>query len=472
MDHCSCNLATINLFFNQNIQNSLEFVVEITMPTVKIESKIDSGGFGEVFRATIVEDGRKVAAKRLAKPYSYEDAKRFNREVRIMESLDHPNIIRVLFSNLETDPPIFIMPLAEGNLLEILPDLRQNEERRIFIFQQILAGMQYAHESGVIHRDLKPQNILVFESGRIQIADFGSGRFISRDLTTLTMQGDQLGTLFYSSPEQLSDFSAADIRSDIYTLGKILYQMLTSRPVFPVLNFTGLEGRYVYMIQKCIDDDPEKRYQSVKELSDDFFLLTQKEFNVESPTSIAQKLIVEIVDPFNETADSTGTEALIKLFLEYTENEDLYINILPNLPIEILRKIITLNLYSFLTIIQTYDIFVSVNLPFSYCDTAANFYYRVFYMLENFPIKKMILQRLLAMGYSHNRWHVRDVLAAIVQDTKDIGLARLALDAFRVDTEATKWSLAAIDTEKLHPLLRDGIHQLITEVEDDNEIPF
>lgn len=442
------------------------------MPTVKIESKIDSGGFGEVFVAIMLDDNRRVAAKRLAKPYTLEDAKRFSREVRIMEKLDHPNIIRVLFSNLELDPPIFIMPLAESNLFQILPDLRQNEERRINIFQQILAGLQYAHESGVIHRDLKPQNILVFKNDRVQIADFGSGRFISRDSTTLTIQGDQMGTILYASPEQLADLSSADVRSDIYSLGKILYQMLTSRPIFPIINLTGLEGKYVYVIQKCIDDNPENRYQTVKELSDDFILLTQKEFNIESPTAIAQKLLGEIVDPFIETADSTGTDALIKLFLEYPDNEDLYIHILPNLPIEILIKMISMQPNSFLTIFRTYDVLVSKKLPFSYCDTVGNFYYKIFNLLENFIFKKMILERLLVMGYTHNRWHVRDVLAEIVHSIKDIGLARLALDAFRIDVEATKWSIAAINMEKIHPLLRDGIRQIDTIVEDDFEIPF
>jgi len=381
------------------------------MSTIKLESKINSGGFGEVFRATIVDDGRKVAVKRLLKPYSADDVKRFGREVRIMSKLDHPNIIKVLFSILDADPPVFVMPLAEGNLNEILPDLRQNEERLKFIFQQILEEVQYAHESGVIHRDMKPQNVLIMKGDRVAITDFGIGKFLIRDTTTLTMQGDQFGTIAYAAPEQLADFSQADSRSDIYALGKILYQMLTSRPVFPIPNLTGLEGKYVYIIQKCIDNDPDKRYQLVSELIADFQLLTQKEFNVESPTQLAQKMVGEIVDPFSDAVNSKGLGELTKLFLENPDNEDLYRDVLPKMPSEIISKLIISHNTSFLNIIQAYDGYISGNLPFAYCDTVARFYEKIFWEVDNYGVKKLVFSRLLDMGCSHNRFYVRDVMA-------------------------------------------------------------
>jgi len=442
------------------------------MSTIKLDSKINSGGFGEVFRATIVDDGRKVAVKRLLKPYTVDDVKRFGREVRIMSKLDHPNIIKVLFSNLDNDPPVFVMPLAEGNLNEILEELRQNEERRRFIFQQILEGVQYAHESGVIHRDIKPQNILIMKGDRVAITDFGIGRFLIRDTTTLTMQGDQFGTIAYAAPEQLADFSQTDSRSDIYALGKILYQMLSSRPVFPILNLTGLEGKYVYIIQKCIDNDPNKRYQTVGELIADFQLLTQKEFNIESPTQLAQKMIGEIVDPFSEAVDSKGLVELAKIFLENPDNEDLYLEVLPKMPDEIISKLIISHNTSFISILQTYDGYVSGNLAFSYCDTVARFYEKVFWQVDNFQVKRMVLSRLLDMGHSHNRYYVRDVMAKVIHEIKDVGLARLALDVYRNNTPAAQWSSAAINLDKVHPLIRDGIREINKPADEDTEIFF
>jgi serine/threonine protein kinase len=442
------------------------------MSTIRLDSKINSGGFGEVFRATIVDDGRKVAVKRLLKPYSSDDVKRFGREVRIMEKLDHPNIIKVLRSNLDADPPVFVMPLAECNLNDILPDLRQNEERRRFIFQQILEGMQYAHESGVIHRDIKPQNILIMKGDRIAITDFGIGRFLVRDTTTLTMQGDQFGTIAYAAPEQLADFSQTDVRSDIYALGKILYQMLSSRPVFPILNLTGLEGKYVYIIQKCVDNDPDKRYQTVSELIADFELLTQKEFNVESPTQLAQKLVGEIVDPFSETVNSKGLVELAKIFMENPDNEDLYLEVLPKMPDEIISKLIISHNASFLSIIQTYDGYVSGNLAFSYCDTVARFYEKIFWEVDNFQIKRLVFSRLLDMGSSHHRFYVRDVMARMVHEIKDVGLARLVLDVYRNNTSATQWASASINLDKVHPLIRDGIREINKPSDEETEIFF
>lgn len=442
------------------------------MSTIKLESKINSGGFGEVFRATIVEDGKKVAVKRLSKPYSSDDVKRFGREVRIMSRLDHSNIIKVLFANLDSDPPVFVMPLAECNLNDILQDLRQNEDRRRFIFQQILDGMQYAHEFGVIHRDVKPQNVLIMKGDRVAITDFGIGRFLIRDTTTLTMRGDQFGTIAYAAPEQLADFSEADIRSDIYALGKILYQMLTSRPVFPIPNLTGLEGKYVYIIQKCIDNDPDKRYQTVADLIADFQLLTQKEFNVESPTQLAQKIVGEIVDPFSELVDSKGLESLTKLFLENPDNEDLYLEVLPKMPSEIISKLIVSQSTSFLNIIQTYDGYVSGGLNFSYCDTVARFYEKVFWEVDNYTVKRMVLSRLLDMGISHNRFYVRDVMARIAHEIKDAGLARLALDVYRNNVNATQWASAAINLDKLHPLIREGIREINKPTDNEEEIFF
>ena len=389
-----------------------------------------------------------------------------------MEKLDHPNIIKVLLSNLDADPPVFVMPLAECNLNDILPDLRQNEERRRFIFQQILEGIQYAHESGVIHRDIKPQNILIMKGDRIAITDFGIGRFLVRDTTTLTMQGDQFGTIAYAAPEQLADFSQTDVRSDIYALGKILYQTLSSRPVFPVLNLTGLEGKYVYIIQKCVDNDPDKRYQTVGELIADFQLLTQKEFNIESPTQLAQKLVGEIVDPFSETVNSKGLEELAKLFMENPDNEDLYLEVLPKMPDEIISKLIISHNTSFLSIIQTYDGYVSGNLAFSYCDTVARFYEKIFWEVDNFQIKRLVFSRLLDMGSSHNRFYVRDVMARMVHEIKDVGLARMILDVYRNNTNATQWASASINLDKVHPLIRDGIREINKPSDEDTEIFF
>jgi len=442
------------------------------MTRIRLESKINSGGFGEVFRATILDDGRKVAVKRLLRPFTDTDVKRFGREVRIMASLTHTNILPVLYHNLDGDPPSFVMPLAEFNLDDLLYEIRQNDDRRSFIFQQILEGIYFAHEAGVIHRDIKPQNILILKGDHVAITDFGLGRFLDRDSTTITTHGDQFGTIAYASPEQFAEFCQADIRSDIYALGKILFQMLSPLPVFPIVNFTGMEGKYVYIIQKCIENDPDKRYQSVRELIDDFQLLSQKEFNVESPSQLAKKMIGEIVDPFSDAVDSKGLRELTKILLDNTDNEDLYLEILPILPDELISKMFINHNTSFMSIIQVYDQFLAKSLPFNYCDSVANFYQQVFWLSDNYAIKSMVFDRLLSMGWNHNRYHVRDVLASILYEMKDLGLAKLALDAMRRNIGPTRWASAAISIDRIHPLLREGLREINNPSPEEEEITF
>ena len=443
------------------------------MITIRYESRIDSGGLGEVYRAELVEKGIKVAVKRLMLPYTSEDVRRFSREVRLIESLSHTNIIKILFTILDADPPAFVMPLAESNLDKILPELRTDDMRRNLIFRQILEGLSYAHENGIIHRDIKPQNILVFNSDEITISDFGLGRFIDRDTTTLTMKGDFLGTILYAAPEQIMDSSQTDIRSDIYAVGKILYQMVTSRIPYPFADLTGIDGKYAYIIQKCTEQNPDLRYQSIRELRDDFELITAREFDSEAQTDIAQKLLIGMYDPFLESYDVTTITQLIKLFLENPSNEELYKQVLPRIPIEIHQEMIRVQNQSYVSILKTYDSYVNSDLPFSYCDVVADFYKRIFWEFDDFAIKRIILYRLLVMGHYHNRWYVRESLAEIVNEIKDVGLAKLTIDVFNSNKDATEWSIAAININRIHPLIREGLQQInIPKTIIDDEIPF
>lgn len=447
------------------------------MPKIRLESKIDSGGFGEVLRGTIVEDGRKVAVKRLTKPYSPDDVKRFTREVRIMSQLKHRNIVPVLAYNVDKDPPWFAMPLAKCNLVGILAELRTDEDRRRLVFEQVLSGVDFAHQQGVIHRDLKPQNILMFPGDRVALADFGLGRFLYRDSTTLTLKGDHFGTVFYSAPEQIADFSASDVRSDIYVLGKILYQMLTAKPVFPVPNMSGLDGKYVYVIQKCLEPEPSSRYQTVADLAKDFLLLTQSQYQIEAPLQVAQDILSSAVDPLLGSVVPTAVDRLLKVFHDHTDDEELFIGVFPRLPEEVLSFVLEKRQSSFLILLEYYDNFVSGSLPFEYCDVVANFYQSIYAQVDVFSVKKMAIRRLLTLGHVHNRWHVRAVLGQILGGIEDAGVAKLALDICQSDIPATRWCGEILVPSRLHPILGKGVSDILkteppTPTMDEDYIPF
>lgn len=176
-------------------------------------NKIGSGGFGIVYEASIPNAKEHIAIKEFSDPSLFsDDRERFEREVRIQSKLHHPNILPVIDSDLNSDPPWFATPLAISSLANVIADLTFDEERLQFIFRQILEGIKYAHDKHVLHRDLKPHNILLFENDNIKIGDFGLGKRIDPETFTMTITSthEGLGTLHYASPEQMRSLKSAE----------------------------------------------------------------------------------------------------------------------------------------------------------------------------------------------------------------------------------------------------------------------
>ena len=249
-------------------------------------AKIGEGGMGRVYKAydTVMDEW--VALKTLPpeladKP---ELLKRFIQEARATQKLSHPNIIRV-HDVIEIDKILYIkMEYVDGaDLKAIIKEkgalpIEQVEK----YFKQICSGLGYAHSQGVIHRDIKPPNILIDKSGKIKITDFGIAKAL--ETTGFTRTGQMMGTPAYMSPEQ-ADAKHIDHRSDIYSLGIVLYEMLTGDVPFkadsPVamgikhLKETPISPRQLRkdipeywekIIIKCMDKKAENRFANVKEI--------------------------------------------------------------------------------------------------------------------------------------------------------------------------------------------------------------
>ncbi len=239
---------------------------------------IGVGGFGTVYEAIDTNSSALVAYKELTKKiggFQEHEDERFQREVKIQSELNHPNIIPILDYDLSTSRPWFTMPLADCNLAELLQadkSIRQDYRRIEFIFLQILEGMKYAHERNAVHRDLKPQNILLFEKDQVKVGDFGLGKLL--DPTSLnrflTATSESLGSLPYIAPEQMRSFKDADFRADIYSLGIILYECITGEVPVRNLNLNLVDDRYKSIIIKCNEEDPSKRFQSMEALQEAF----------------------------------------------------------------------------------------------------------------------------------------------------------------------------------------------------------
>jgi eukaryotic-like serine/threonine-protein kinase len=199
----------------------------------RVESVLGEGGMAIVFLAHDARHDRRVALKVLRPDISAEvGAERFLREIKLAAGLTHPHILPVYDSG-EVDGLLFyVMPNMAGNSLRARLDRERQLplDESLRIAREVASALDYAHRNSVIHRDIKPENILLHE-GNAMVADFGIGKALSRN-KSITQTGMSVGTPAYMSPEQASGDIDVDGRSDLYSLGCVLYEMLTGEPPF------------------------------------------------------------------------------------------------------------------------------------------------------------------------------------------------------------------------------------------------
>jgi len=201
----------------------------------KVESELGSGGMAVVYKAKDTILGRTVALKTLHAHYAEEPIfrRRFKQEARAMASLDHGNVVKVYDICQDGEMPFIVAECVDGDdvgdLLARSRTLNEQFTRRIA--SQLLLALSYAHHRGVIHRDIKPSNILITRDGTVKVGDFGIARLIEDDGADTGEPGEIIGSARYMSPEQLQGREATP-RSDIYSVGVLLYHCLTGRPPF------------------------------------------------------------------------------------------------------------------------------------------------------------------------------------------------------------------------------------------------
>ena len=258
----------------------------------EVIDELGRGAMGVVYRARDTQIGRIVALKMIlttnASPQEVERFKqRFQREAQAAGRLTHPGIVAVHdIAEDEYGQPYIVQEFVEGRQLNLLlgPATELPLDQLLDIGIQVAQALDYAHKNGVIHRDIKPPNILVTPDGRAKIADFGIARL---EGTELTQEGTSLGTPSYMSPEQFRG-GAIDGRSDIFSLGAVLYWMFTGKkpfpgdtvtitsfqvafenPVLPSLAKTDLPKDLDDILTRCLAKNPESRYATCGDLAAD-----------------------------------------------------------------------------------------------------------------------------------------------------------------------------------------------------------
>lgn len=247
------------------------------IPGCEVLGFIGRGGMGAVYKARQQSLNRMVAVKLLSiltQPGGLDFASRFRVEAQAMARLAHPNIVSVHdFGTTHDGRFFYVMELVEGADLarKILETGRLQPPEALRIMLAVCAALECAHAQGVVHRDIKPSNILISQAGVVKVADFGLAKVDDPATASLTISGTTMGSQGYAAPEVFVKASTADHRTDIYSLGVLLYQMLTGnlpRGMFklPSEKVPGLDARLDEIICKCMEEDREERYQSIAEM--------------------------------------------------------------------------------------------------------------------------------------------------------------------------------------------------------------
>ena len=278
-----------------SVQSTAIRAGEVLGDRYRVLERLGKGGMGEVHLAEHIAIGRRVAVKTLSGDFRErpELARRFLQEARTASRVRHPNIVDITdFGHTDLGAPFFVMELLEGEELKVL--LRREKtlpwDRVCSIGIQICAALTAAHTQGVVHRDMKPDNVFLIrqdDAELVKVLDFGIAKITDEETGDATRTGVLLGTPHYMSPEQAQD-DPLDARSDIYSMGVLLFRMVTGRVPFRGKSFMKVLGMHMQqpppnpsdfapegglsaegeaLILKCLAKDPADRYQSAEALA-------------------------------------------------------------------------------------------------------------------------------------------------------------------------------------------------------------
>jgi len=280
----------------------------------KLEDFIGQGGMSLVYRAVDIRTGHSVAVKILKSEYNSdkEFLERFQREAQAASLMSHHNLVNLLDVGVEGEYRYLVLEYVNGNTLKdiIRQKGRINYQTAIQVTIRILSALQHAHDNGIIHRDIKPQNVLIHADGHVKVADFGIARMTGG--ATIGKGDTVVGSVHYSSPEQATG-SVVEATSDLYSTGVVMYEMLTGRVPFvgdtpvavamqhiqdappPIADFAPeTPPAVVAVVMKALEKDPKRRFQTAREMAEALMLAKNGQLD---PASIQPEPVRPPVQP-------------------------------------------------------------------------------------------------------------------------------------------------------------------------------
>lgn len=422
----------------------------------RIERLAVSAGQAEVWLVKDRDTGDTAIMKRLFKTPAHSDGdrelRRFKREVRSQLALDHPGIMPILGFNFSSDPPWYIMPRAEKTLEELIEEHPSGIDaaQAADIILAVADAVEYAHQQGIHHRDIKPGNILLLDGDWV-VGDFGMCRDLSSDSTTITQPNSIVGTVAYMAPEQFDDGHDVRATADVFALSRVFLHMLTGRRPFPVSHLDKCPAEYLYLITKGLADNPEERHASVAEFARQIELIANPGDSWVSVEDRGKVLLAKGLK-----GDAKATAALLDLLVSAADDEVLYTSFVAKLPEPMLAAMQASNRAAFEQLVRTFDDYSEGGHPFNYVDVIADFFAMVFRVADSSMIRRMALHRVMVVGAAHNRFYVGNVFARLVASLKDPNEILMAADVMRSDRSSAHWYRDYFESKSaLAPPIRD-----------------
>lgn len=372
---------------------------------------LGKGGNADVLLCERDTDLKQFAKKKLLPSSDIETKERFKREVRLVSKLDHPNIISVIGTHLATEPLWFVMPLYKSSLEAFVPTIAGDVPRIAKIFGAILDAVEYAHSEGVIHRDLKPGNVLLNSDDDIVVSDFGLGRHVDANSTRLTGTGSWMGTILYMAPEQLRDTKSADGRADIFSLGRMLYELMTGPLTSAVQDTKGIDPAISLIIARCTKNRPEDRFQTVSELK----VAWRVALGIEDAGTDSDRLKLLLSNLLTSSFDDSVVSEILEMLARHSDEKDLLHETLIALPSLALEAFSSHDPEHTKRLIgQFVEHAMAQSWPFSYTDRIGDFCDRAYKAVSDPEMKADLLCCAIEVGLDHNRWHVLGIAEALL----------------------------------------------------------